>query len=229
MWLQPRRLRSGCWSMHEWRHNKMCSCARAACTWICLPENFWTRFLFLMPQDPLCPSFSAQEGGKLPWISCLLPVSPAIRNKPSVKAKSQHLNIPNYQAGSHFAATQRLETNTNTLSIWLDRMPTDKEPDSPQAKATVLWKPQLATLQGSALGLRCPLELTSRCYRLRLCFRVRKGKLQGLQNRTEYLLSVARQGIMGRTGVTLHWLIRASLRSQQGRVWGVLASNGQNL
>lgn len=61
------------------------------------------------------PFFLSPGGRKLPWISGLLPVSPAIRNETSVKDKFQHLNIPNYQAGSHFAATQKLETNTNTL------------------------------------------------------------------------------------------------------------------
>lgn len=82
--------------------------------------------------------FFLSSGGRnaSPDFICLLPVSPAFRNEPSVKDKSQHLNIPNYQAGSHFPATQKLETNTNILSIWWTECQPDKQPDSPHAKAT---------------------------------------------------------------------------------------------
>lgn len=52
---------------------------------------------------------------------CLPPVISAAKNEPSVKHKSQHLNIPNYQGGTHFCCHAEAGTNPDTLSIWWTR------------------------------------------------------------------------------------------------------------
>lgn len=47
----------------------------------------------------LCPSFSAQEGGRGPRISHLLPVSPAIRNEPQWEGQVstfEHSKLPGW-------------------------------------------------------------------------------------------------------------------------------------
>lgn len=58
---------------------------------------------------------------------------------------------------------------------------------------------------------------------LSLYFRARKGKAQGLQNRTKYLQSVAGQDITGRLALTLCGLVAASLGTTHS-VWGCLCT-----
>lgn len=66
---------------------------------------------------------------------CLLPVISAAKNEPGVRNKSQHLNIPNYQGGTHLCCHSKAG-NKHTINS-ADRMPTDKPPGSRKAKAVV--------------------------------------------------------------------------------------------
>lgn len=129
---------------------------------------------------------------------CLPPVISAAKNEPSVKDKSQHLNIPNYQGGTHFCCHSEAGTNPDTLSIWWTRCQQISRQAVPRQR-----QPR-GRLQKTVLCLPCPPASSSRCCWLSLCFRARKGKARGLKNRTEYLSSVAGQGIVGRLGVTFH-------------------------
>lgn len=216
----------------EGRHFKTCS--RASCTWICLPEKHQTKAYSLtkvLVSDALrsfLPFFLSSGGRKASLDFRFASCEPCHFGMKPVWRTS--FNIWTFQ-------TTRLGPILLPLRSWKQTQThyqfggpdaNRQQLNSPQAKATALRKPQLTTL-GSALCLPCPLQLVSRCCWLLLCFRVRKGKVWGLHNRTEYVSSVARWGIMGRTGVTFHWPIIASLGSQQGRFWGVLACNGQNL
>lgn len=114
---------------------------------------------------------SAQEGGRLPWISFVWPpVISAAKNEPSVKDKSQHLNIPNYQGGTHFCCHSEAGTNPDTLSIWWTRCQQISRQAVPRQR-----QPR-GRLQKTVLCLPCPPESSSRCCWLSLCFRARKGK-----------------------------------------------------